>query len=108
MTLEDTLRQIVREELAAIRDELKGLAANKDSTSELVYLTTEQAAKIAQVNTDTIRDWVKEKRLRRYGQGRLRIKATDLYAYLDRLNVAPTSQDEIAARVNRAALRLLK
>lgn len=86
MTLEDTLRRLIREELLAIKQDIlaelrRSLPAANTATRE--YLTTEEAAELARVTPATIREWVHigALRERRAGQ-RLLIKASELHAHL--------------------------
>ena len=87
MTVDDTLRTIVRDvvraELAsAIESFRAAVRAGLGSTSS-GYLTTDQAAERAAVKPATIRQWVRERKLPEYRAGReLRVRTSDLDALL--------------------------
>lgn len=61
MSLEETLRQIVREELRAALNERPAPSAPDE------LLTTKQAAEVAKVQPATIRAWARGGELKRYG-----------------------------------------
>jgi excisionase family DNA binding protein len=72
MSIEETLRGLVAQ---VVRDELRKLATGPADE----YLSTNAAAKLADVAAGTIRRWVKNGRLRNYHAGRLvRISKHDL------------------------------
>jgi excisionase family DNA binding protein len=106
--LRQLVREAIREELAELEKRLKVMLEAAQPSAATVYLTTEQAAKIASVEPDTIRQWVKDGHVKRYGHGRLRVKAADLEAYLERRSVRAVAPEDIQARVERAAVRLLR
>lgn len=80
MTFEDTLRRIfgeVLEEKLRERDERASKLMTKPETGD--FLTVDQAAAKAGVEPGTIRQWVKEKKLRAHRAGnRIRIKGNEL------------------------------
>lgn len=67
MTFEDTIRQVVREE---IRSALQDLAPQRTATTGPEYLRFAEAAVHARVSPSTIREWVQTGKLNRYGEGR--------------------------------------
>lgn len=71
MTFEESIRAAVREviqdELRPLVEDLKRLA--RPTEDEL--LRYDQAAKLAKVCAGTIRAWVRQGRLKRYGSGRV-------------------------------------
>lgn len=72
MSIEETIRGLVAQ---AVRDELRKLATGPADE----YLSTNAAARLADVATGTIRRWIKKGRLRNYHAGRLvRISRHDL------------------------------
>jgi excisionase family DNA binding protein len=85
MSIEETLRTLIREELLALKQdilhELRRPTPTPTTTHQ--YLTTEEAADLARVTPATIREWVKTGTLRerRAGQ-KLLIKAEELHAHL--------------------------
>ncbi len=108
MMFEEALAAVVRdavrplqEEVARLREELK-TAKRVDGPK---YLSPEHAAEIADVEPDTIRDWVKAGRLPRYGAGRgVRVKLDDLEELMrrDGGSDAPTVDlDAMAAKIVR-------
>lgn len=68
MTLEETIRAVVREEIRAALRELRQPAP--PATSAEPYLTIAQAAALACVGGTTVRDWLRAGKLNRYGQGK--------------------------------------
>lgn len=71
-TIEDTIRGLVAQ---VVRDELRKLATGPADE----YLSTNAAAKLADVATGTIRRWIKKGRLRNYHAGRLvRVSRQDI------------------------------
>jgi excisionase family DNA binding protein len=80
--LRDVVREVVREELGnsrptALQEEL---------------LTYEQVEQRFSISPRTLSRWVKEKKLKRYGKGKLtRVRAEDVKACLDQGN-APAAQ----------------
>lgn len=68
--LREMIREVVREELARIRDE-------HDRGAE--FLSTATAANLADVTSHTVRRWIREGKLDAYGTGsRLRVRRGDL------------------------------
>jgi excisionase family DNA binding protein len=84
------VRKVVREEIARG----SGATAGDD------YLAVKDAARIASVATDTIRDWIKNGSLGRYHAGRvLRVKRSELHELLARPPaLGATDTPEAAAR----------
>lgn len=97
MGFEETLRSLLREELGKLDDKLRGLEKRLENlrSSNDVYLTPEQAARVAGVTAPTVRSWVKAGSLNRYMAGReMRIKSSELEAYMAGHHVsAPTDAD---------------
>ncbi len=82
--LEDIIRRIVREELAA--------AAN-DQQPASEYLSTTEAAALARVTPGTIRRWIREGELTRHAAGaHVRVKRDELEAFL-RCDVVPIDKN---------------
>lgn len=69
MTLEDTLRVIVREEIRALREDLQAWQATP-SASGAELLTYAQAAALKGLGYSTIRAWAESGRLNKHGEGR--------------------------------------
>jgi excisionase family DNA binding protein len=91
------VRKVVREELA------RGGAMVADDD----YVAVKEAARIASVATDTVRDWIKNGSLGRYHAGRvLRVKRSELHALLARppsLGVMETPEAAARAYLRRAS-----
>jgi excisionase family DNA binding protein len=103
VSIEETLRQVVREEVEAaickLRDELRAAP----STIAVEYLSTEQAAKLLAVHPDTVRRMVEAGKLpRREVAGKLRFARADLDRLLGAGDVTETAED-IAERMVRSA-----
>lgn len=95
-SLEETIRAIVRDELA--RAERERTAAS--SSDE--YLSTGDAAKLADVASGTIRRWIREGKLTEHRAGRLvRIKRADLEEYLRAGGRAVDDSNSAGARARR-------
>ena len=106
MSIEDTLRTLIREELRAFKqDLLTHLQASQPPTQTREYLTTEEAAELARVTPATIRDWVKSGTLheRRAGQ-KLLIKTAELHAHLAG-DLVPDEDQVVARELARIGLR---
>ncbi len=88
MTVEDTIRAAVREEVrAALRELLQPvLDARRPEPSGPPYLTVKQAAEFAGgVRPETVRAWIKSGELPRHGKGRvLRVRREQLEDFLAR------------------------
>lgn len=86
MSLEETVRALIREEVQRVlREELAGVVAELRPAADAgeQYLSVERAAAMAEVHADTIRGWVKSGRLREHRAGReLRILRSDLHRFL--------------------------
>lgn len=87
MSIEDTIRAAVaegvREGVSAVLAQLR--PGKVDTLRAPRYLTTDQAAGIAAVTPETIRDWVKTGHLPEHRAGRdLRVLFADLEAYMRR------------------------
>lgn len=83
----DRLRLVIREELAK-------------QARPAEYLTPEEAATVARVDKSTVHAWLRDRRLRRYGEGRIvRIRRDEL----DRLLAGPAADeaDDLAAKVRQ-------
>jgi excisionase family DNA binding protein len=80
---------------SVVRDELKSTPAPANDE----YLSTADAAKIARVTTGTIRRWVREKTLTKYGKGaRVRIRRDELEEYLSGSTAAAGPEDRARMR----------
>ena len=86
MSLEESVRAVVREEmkrvlreeLRAAIEELRGLP----SAAEKEFLSVKEAADLTDVSQTTVREWM-TKGLKRYGQGHVvRIRRVELLAFL--------------------------
>jgi excisionase family DNA binding protein len=84
MTIEESLRSIIREEFASLKQEiLVELRRSQIAAPVAMYLTTEEAAEIARVTPATVREWIKTGALRQRRSGqRLLVSASELHAYL--------------------------
>ncbi len=59
MSVEESLRSIIKEELATLKREiLVELRRSQLASASAMYLTTKEAAEIARVTPATIREWV--------------------------------------------------
>lgn len=79
MTLEDTIRQVVREELRALVDELRPAPAERVPGG---YLTIDEAATLARLRPATLRTWIRSGRLRATGRP-YRVSREDLAEALE-------------------------
>lgn len=94
MSLEDSLRQIVREELRDALRDLKGSRAEGRSGAELLSIA--QCVALTGYSAGTIRKWRAEDRFTKYGQGRtIRIDKAELLRLMRRRDdaAAPTDAD---------------
>jgi excisionase family DNA binding protein len=84
MSIEESLRKIIQEELASVKqDILLELRRSQVAAPIAMYLTTEEAAEIARVTPATVREWIKTGALRERRSGqRLLVSASELHAYL--------------------------
>jgi excisionase family DNA binding protein len=93
----DALRDLVRE---VVRDELAGL-----KKPDAHALTVAEAAELARVTPGCVRRWIRTRRLRANGAGKLlRVERADLDALLRGAGAGiddDRAADEIAARVLR-------
>lgn len=78
MTLDERLRELLRDELKPIHDELRRIAAEK-SGRRTEYLTVAEAATLANLHDSTIRGWIASGRLRASDKP-IRIRPEDLDA----------------------------
>ena len=107
MTIEDTLRTLIREELLAFR---RDLLADLRRTLVLPpntpqYLTTEEAAELARVTPRTVRDWVKTGVLRERRAGaKLLIQTAELHAHLAG-DLLPDEELVVARELARIGVR---
>ena len=68
--LRDEVRAVLREEIGTLLDKLDEHAAVESSaSSSSEFLTTKEAAAIARVGASTIRTWIGNGSLKRYGRG---------------------------------------
>ncbi len=107
MSIDDAVRRAVAEAVAPILDELRSTTAALRHAArgqvEREYLDTDEAAELARVTPATIREWLKQGRLRRYGSGRrLLVRASEIHELL-----APEIADPIADAVE-AELRSMR
>lgn len=97
-TLLPMLRETVRAELRAALAEIKPQAPGE-------YLSATEAARIADVHPETVRQWVREGRLPRHQAGSaLRIRRSDLESFLEAGSAKPTGETieaRAAAILNR-------
>ena len=94
--LADAVRELVRQEVrAALEAEPRDYSVVNSSAE---YLTIADAARLASVHPATVREWLREGRLRRHMAGRRpRVKAAELRALLEAKGAEPVS---LAARAN--------
>lgn len=95
MTFEATIESVVRN---VVREELR-TALGMSRPSE--YLSLRDAAVRAGVSAATVRRWVKDGKVQRYGEGRIvRVKWADVEAAMAKSEATMTT-DDIAATVTR-------
>ncbi|PRP98551.1 helix-turn-helix domain-containing protein [Enhygromyxa salina] len=107
MTIEDTLRTLLREELLAVKQDILAEVRRSLPSSDptLEYLTTEEAAELARVTPATIREWIKTGALRERRAGnKLLIKASELHAHLAG-DLTPDEDLVVARELARLGLR---
>src|SRR5579871_5491512 len=105
--LDFAMRQLVREAVRdALREELPGLLKSATAAPPAPndeYLSVKRAAAMISVNPETIRSWLQQGRLKRYGHGRvLRVRAEDLHACMrgeGERREPIESPEEMAARI---------
>lgn len=100
--LRDILREVVREEFAPIVERLNRIEAQGAQTPPAAeeYITAAEAAKVASVRADTVREWVRRGDLPAHRAGRLlRVRRDELEAYLARQSNGASVSREAAARV---------
>lgn len=102
MTLEETIEAAVRRVMRESFDELAARLKHLAIPDEM--LTLEQAGEIAKVSPETVRDWIKQKLLRRYGAGRaIRVRRDELLNV--RPKVEPFDVEQRALEIIRAGRR---
>ena len=108
--LDEDMGAIVRE---AVRDVLKEvlpsmLAQKCDAGgSKERYVSPETAAEMFEYTAQTIRDWVKEGRLTRYGtRGSVRVSIAELRERLSHGKAPQISDDELDEMANAAVRRM--
>ncbi len=90
--LREEVRKIVREEFRAAVEELRTLPP----ATQKEFLSVEEAADLVDVSETTVREWL-AKGLKQYKQGRvLRIRRSELLAFLSASNNSP----EVGAEVD--------
>lgn len=98
--LRTLVRDVVREELRA-RAPVASAPAQEPHHRDEVYLSTQRAAKIADVHPATIRDWVRRGLLQRHHAGReLRVHSDELHALMSRAKKAPDQVIDLDARAD--------
>lgn len=104
VTLDEFFRTLLRDELRPLQDRIDAiagaLAASTPDGDALVPVKV--AARIANVSQGTVRNWLRDGRLRRFGTGRLlRVRRSDVFALLRNENAvaAPESAEDQAARI---------
>lgn len=103
MTLEDTIRSVVRAEVRAAFTELCDVFAKRPDRDR--YLSVAKAAEHAEVHPDTVRAWLKARELPVHHAGReLRVKLSELEAFLagrGRASERTTPEEEAEALPTR-------
>ena len=96
MTFEDTIRQIVREEIRAAIGESSG----RGTSSGDDLITIEEAAVIARRTAATIRGWQDSGKLKRHGQGRHRlVSRAQLRQVLEGKTDEQVDEEAVALRI---------
>lgn len=110
MSIEDAFRRVLEDALGPIHEELRALRAAlheaRRGPSSHEYLDTDEAADLARVTPATVREWIKQGKLRRYGSGRrLLVRASEIHELL-----APDEADPIdrAVEAELRSLRVVK
>ncbi len=105
MTLDESIAAAVREALEAelpraVREALR--VVQGAAAAPVEYLKTAEAARVAQVAEETIREWVRDGRLPRHNAGReLRVRRDELEAFLD--GQGPKTAGSVEQATARAA-----
>ncbi len=97
--LRDEMRIVVREELRSALDEIRTSAPAATADE---FLSVKKAAALAGVCPSTVRGWLRQEHLKRYGTARLpRIRRAELVAFLahPRSPEAPASIHEQAEAI---------
>lgn len=102
MTIEDTIRAVVREELQRVlHEELRAAFAETSPPDADGYFSIASAAAFAEVHPDTVRAWVKSGALPEHRAGReLRVLRSELRAFL----AAGRSAARLSAEEEAAAI----
>ena len=82
MTLDETLRDVVRNEVRTVfREELRAALGDPDTrhSAPSAFMSIKQAADHVAVHPDTVRNWIKTGKLPEHRAGRgLRVRRTEL------------------------------
>lgn len=109
MVFENELRRLIREEVArGVRDAVQGQQnAAPPAAEELISVNS--AAALGGYSTATIRKWLNEGKLKRYGQGRCsRVSRADFLSFLRRMAMPTKSAEPTDADIDDRAVTLLK
>lgn len=111
MTLEESIQNAVKaavsSELEAKIPKLADRIAERLTSATRVdqYVSPEKAAQIVGYkDPETIRDLVRRGTLKRYGHGRIRVKLSELHAWLENHPPKPDVADEL----DKAVVRLVR
>lgn len=103
MTMEDTLRILVREE---VRSAVREVVATLRPAGESPLMTVREAASFARVAEPTVRSWIQQGKLNRYGtKGALRIKRDELERLLTSRDEPRMTDADLDARADELAKR---
>lgn len=95
VSIEESFAEVVRR---VVREELRGLSAPSASPDELLSLP--RAAELADVSVATIRRWVSQGLLKRYGSSRaIRVRRDEVLSVHPVDSAEPPDVDEVAARL---------
>jgi len=99
--LRDEMRTVVREELRSALDEFR---TSSPSSASGEFLSVKQAAALAGVCPSTVRGWIRQGHLKRYGTARLpRLRRVELVTFL----AHPVPSDVPTASIHEQAEAIL-
>jgi excisionase family DNA binding protein len=106
VSLEEALRDVFRQELRSIVQEVRAAVegSRAKAPDDESYLSVQRAASVADVHPDTIRKWINSGRLPRHKAGReLRVRRDELHRLLEGgiTEDRPTPEEDAAAILSR-------
>ncbi len=89
--IREAVRQVMKEAIGELKEALAAMPGRR-ATDE--FWPVRKAAKVAGVSDWTVREWIKEGRLKSYGAGRvLRLRRSEFEAFLSKRAAEPANVD---------------